>query len=114
MFEPSAAFYDAIYSSVKDYPREAQEVARLLREAAPQCRTVLDAACGTGEHAHLLQRDYGFQVDGFDLEPAMLEIASEKNQGRRFELADMVSVDFGGKYDAVVSLFGAIGYLRST
>ena len=54
MFEGSAEYYDLIYSAFKNYPSEASQVADLLHRLHPACRTILDAACGTGEHARLL------------------------------------------------------------
>ena len=53
MFDASAEYYDLIYGSFKDYPREAAQIAGLLRQNMPHCRTVLDVACGSGEHARL-------------------------------------------------------------
>ena len=66
MFAASEEFYDLIYSTFKDYAAEATQIASVLRRANPRCRTVLDVACGTGEHARLLAAD-GFVVDGLDL-----------------------------------------------
>ena len=51
MFSASAEFYDLIYSAFKDYIGEAEQIAGLLRQHNAQCQTVLDVACGTGEHA---------------------------------------------------------------
>ena len=51
MFTASAEFYDLIYSTFKDYAAEAAQIASVLRRVNPGCRTVLDVACGTGEHA---------------------------------------------------------------
>ena len=46
MFDASAEYYDLIYGSFKDYPREAAQIAGLLRQNMPHCRTVLAAADG--------------------------------------------------------------------
>lgn len=112
MFTASAALYDAIYAGFKDYATEARVVASLLRRVNPTTRTVLDVACGTGEHARLLGMD-GFSVDGLDLDPAFIEIASAKNPSGRFVVADMADFDLGARYDAVICLFSSIGYART-
>jgi SAM-dependent methyltransferase len=113
MFTESAALYDLIYSSFKDYPTEARQVAALLREARPPCRAVLDVGCGTAEHARLLGEVHGFDVDGIDLDPAFVTIAMAKCPRGRFYAADMADFDLGRTYDAVISLFGSIAYVRT-
>ena len=111
MFSESAELYDLIYASFKDYSREARDIATLLRTVHPRCRTILDVACGTGEHAHLLAADHGFQVDGLDLDPAFVRIARAKHPTGQFYQADMVDFHLGQRYDAVLCLFSSIGYL---
>jgi SAM-dependent methyltransferase len=110
MFEASAEYYDLIYSTFKDYAHEAARIAALLRQLSPRCRTVLDVACGTGEHARFLAAD-GFSVDGLDLSPAFVSIASRKHPAGRFFQADMCDFHLELRYDAVLCLFSSIGYL---
>ena len=112
MFSASAEFYDLIYSAFKDYEAEAAQIANLLRHLNPRCRTVLDVACGTGEHARLLAAD-GFAVDGLDLDPAFVRIARQKHTAGRFFEADMSDFHLPHRYDAVTCLFSSIGYLRT-
>jgi SAM-dependent methyltransferase len=109
MFSPSAEYYDLIYSTFKDYPSESKQIASLLRRLHPECQTVLDVACGTGEHARLLAAE-GLTVDGLDVDPALLRIARQKHSGRFFE-ADMSDFHIASRYDGVISLFSSIGYL---
>jgi len=112
MFSASAEFYDLIYSTFKDYTREAAHIASLLRRFNPRCRTVLDVACGTGEHARLLAAR-GFVVDGVDLDPAFVRIAAQKHPAGRFFEADMSDFHLSDRYDAVLCLFSSIGYLKT-
>lgn len=112
MFSSTAHLYDALYGPMKDYEAEARLVADIIRAESPHASTVLDVACGTGEHARHL-RLLGFDVDGVDLDPAFVDIARGKNEGGTFELADMVELDLGGRYDAIVCLFSSIGYVVS-
>ena len=112
MFDASAEYYDLIYSTFKDYAVESAQIAALLRRHQPGCRTVLDVACGTGEHARRLADD-GFLVDGVDLSPTFVAIASRKHPAGRFVVGNMSDFDLGRRYDAVLCLFSSIGYLRT-
>jgi SAM-dependent methyltransferase len=112
MFSASAEFYDLIYSTFKDYPREATEIATLLRRLNPRCETILDVACGTAEHARLLA-GHGFVVDGVDLDPVFVRLAKQKHPGGRFFEADMSDFHLARQYDAVLCLFSSIGYLQT-
>ena len=110
MFSESAEFYDAIYS-FKDYAAEAVQIADLVRSLHPQARTILDVACGTGEHARRLSRDHGFAVDGIDLDAGLLAIAKTKHLAGEFFQGDMSDFSLERRYDVVMCLFSSIGYL---
>jgi len=112
MFSASADFYDLIYSGFKDYATEARRIAGLLRRINPSCRTILDVACGTGEHARLLV-EQGFAVDGLDVDPAFVRIAARKHAAGRFFEADMSNFHLARRYDAVLCLFSSIAYLET-
>ena len=113
MFTESADLYDAIYFTFKDYPAEARDIAARVRAEHPGARTILDVACGTGEHARLLAREYGFAVDGVDLNPEFVRLAGLKHPAGRFEVADMTDMALGRLYDAVICMFSSIGYVRT-
>jgi SAM-dependent methyltransferase len=110
MFSASEEFYDLIYSTFKDYDRETVQIAGLLQSINPDARSVLDVACGTGEHARRLA-GRGFLVDGLDLDPRFLVIARRKHPAGRFFEADMSDFHLPHRYDAVLCLFSSIGYL---
>jgi SAM-dependent methyltransferase len=112
MFNASAEYYDLIYAAFKDYAAEVAQVTTMLRQLNPGCRTVLDVGCGTGEHARLLAAE-GFAVDGIDIEPAFVQIASRKHPAGQFVVADMSDFHLPGRYDALLCLFSSIGYLRT-
>jgi len=112
MYTVSAEFYDLIYSTFKDYRAEAAQIAGLLRRFNPQCKTILDVACGTGEHARLLA-SHGLDVDGVDLDPAFVRIAARKHPAGRFVEADMSDFQLSRQYDAVLCLFSSIAYLQT-
>jgi SAM-dependent methyltransferase len=113
MFSASADLYDLIYSGFKDYPAETEAVAAIIRQQHPATRTVLDVACGTGEHARLLTEVHGFEVDGLDLDPGFVAIARAKLPRGTVYQADMVSFTLPRRYDAIVCLFSSIGYVRT-
>ena len=110
MFAETSEYYDLIYS-FKDYAAEAARITAWIEAEHPSATSVLDVACGTGEHArHLSGR---FSIDGVDLEPRFVDIARAKVPGGRFEVADMRDFDLRAGYDVVQCLFSSIGYLSS-
>jgi SAM-dependent methyltransferase len=112
-FTKSAEYYDAIYFAFKDYALEATQLAERVRTLLPGARTLLDVACGTGEHARLLSQQHGFDVTGIDVNPDFIRIARSKNPSGRFQVADMVDFDLAAQYDAVICMFSSIGYVRT-
>ena len=113
MFNESAELYDAVYFSFKDYVAEAAIIADHIRTAHRDAHTVLDVACGTGEHARLLTTTHGFKVDGIDLNTEFLRLARIKNPGGRFYEADMRDFTLPDRYDAVICMFSSIGYVKT-
>ena len=113
MFNESAELYDAIYFSFKDYRAEAAAIAARIRAEHPTARSVLDIACGTGEHARLLATEHGFAVDGVDLNAEFLRLARLKHPEGQFVEADMREFDLGKRYDAVICMFSSIGYVKT-
>ena len=112
MFSATAEYYDLIYSAFKDYLAEIGRIAALLRRLNPDCRAVLDVACGTGEHVRLLA-EQGFDVDGLDMDPSFVAIARQKHPAGRFFEADMRDFHLPRRYDALLSLFSSSGYVKT-
>jgi SAM-dependent methyltransferase len=110
MFLESPELYDAIYH-FKNYARECEVLRAVIAVAAPGARTILDVACGTGEHDKFLKDHYA--VDGIDLNENYLRAARVKNPAGRYTRADMTGFDLATTYDAVTCLFSAIGYVRT-
>ena len=113
MFHKSAAYYDAIYRELKDYADEAEKLDYLLGLFEPKPKRILDVGCGTGEHAMRLARDFGYQVDGIDIEPKFIEIAARKTPHGNFQVADMQDFQLRRKYDAILCLFTSIAYVET-
>jgi SAM-dependent methyltransferase len=111
MYRESVRYYDEIYS-YKNYKKEAEKIHRIIRKYKTSVgNSLLDVACGTGNHMQYLKRNY--QVEGLDINPEMLRIARRKLPGVPFHRADMAKFDFGRQYDAIVCLFSAIGFVHT-
>lgn len=111
VFSRSARIYDAIYASIRDYPREAAQLDALIQARRPGAKSLLDVACGTGVHLHHLAGRY--EVEGLDLDPEMLAVARERLPDATFHQGDMASFDLGKRFDAVVCMFSSIGYVKT-
>ena len=89
-------------------------IEKLLKEQ--KVKTVLDMTCGTGSQVFYLA-ERGYEVIGNDFSPALLDIARDKakkmNRNITFIDGDMRSVK-AGKFDAVITIFNAIGHLTKT
>jgi len=107
MFQKSSKYYDMIYS-FKDYKNEAEVIKNTIEKYKPGCRTILDVACGTGEHIKYL-KDY--DIDGLDINGEFIEIAKKKNCEGNYFLCDMTDFHIGKKYDVIMCLFSSIGYV---
>ncbi|HZD13030.1 MAG TPA: class I SAM-dependent methyltransferase [Candidatus Binatus sp.] len=110
-YQKSSEFYDEIYS-YKDYKRESEKVHRIIQDHKKTAgRSLLDVACGTGNHIQYLKRRY--HVEGLDLNSRMLNIAKKKHPEVKFHRANMIGFDLGKKYDAITCLFSAIGFVKT-
>lgn len=103
-----ARYYDRVYA-FKDYAAEATALRAIVAIEGVTGRRWLDAACGTG--AHLAHLRSGFEVEGFDAEPAMLELARAKLPGVRLWHDDLTRVALTPTYDVISCLFGAVGHV---
>ncbi|MFF8982764.1 class I SAM-dependent DNA methyltransferase [Streptomyces globisporus] len=103
--------YDAIYDGRgKDYRAESEAVTRHIRDRHPGAASLLDVGCGTGGHLRHFAEDFT-HVEGVDLTEGMLAVARRTLPHIPVHYGDMRSFERGRRYDAVVSLFCAIGNL---
>ena len=110
MFTKTAEWYDALYG-FKDYQKESDNILSLLTKEHPSATTVLDVACGTGEHGRYLSKHY--VLDGLDISRDFVNIAEAKNPQGQYFCADMTHFDLQKKYDVVMCLFSSIGYVQT-
>jgi SAM-dependent methyltransferase len=111
VYSRSAPYYDLFHSD-KNYEGEAADLHQLIQLRAPGAKTLLDVACGTGRHLEYLRRDY--DAEGVEIEPRLLETARKRLPGVPLHAADMLTLDLGRRFDAVLCLFCGIGYARTT
>ena len=106
-----AKYYDLMYSW-KDYRKEAETLADLIKryKRAPG-NSLLDVGCGTGQHIRHLNGK--FDCVGIDINDAMLEQARRNVGGVEFAHGDMVDFDLEKKFDVILCLFSAIGFLKT-
>jgi SAM-dependent methyltransferase len=105
--------YDLIYRGRgKPYRTEAVTVHDAVRARRPDARSLLDVACGTGEHLAVLRTMFP-DVAGVDISPDMCALARAKLAGVPVHLGDMARFDLGRRFDAVCCLYSAVGYLSS-
>jgi SAM-dependent methyltransferase len=110
VFSESAFLYDLVYEGAgKDYDAEAGHVLELVRQRVPGARTLLDVACGTGQH---IARFTGpLECTGVDLDPDLLAIAAGRCPGATFHRDDMRGLDLGRQFDVVTCLHASVVYM---
>jgi SAM-dependent methyltransferase len=110
-FLRSAHLYDLLYDTIVDYDARVAEIRDVIRRRNPGARTLLDVGCGTGRYLERLRPDYA--VTGIDIEPAMVEVCRARVPDVPVSVADMTDFDLGRRFDAVICIFGGIGYTRT-
>ena len=75
-YEKMVGIYDALYA-FKDYAHEAERLHRIIQDnKLSEGISLLDVACGTGQHLYHLRAQY--RVEGLDLNSEMLAIAHQR------------------------------------
>ena len=102
----AAKYYDIIQEPAFDYEAEALSLHRIFAEC--NVRSVLDIACGTGNHlVHLAK--LGYDCTGVDLSGDMLDIAKEKTLKEGLEIhfleGDARTFKQEEKSDAAICLY---------
>ena len=111
IYKDLAHYYDLIYSW-KNYKKETATIKRLISKyQKSKGKDLLEVACGTGGHALYLKND--FEILATDVNAEMLKVARKNIKGVAFRQADMVSLNLGRKFDVIICLFSAIGYVKT-
>lgn len=111
--ENYAKYYD-LFNKGKNYSNEINFLEQVFKKFSNvPVKSILDLGCGTGLHTkELIKR--GYEVVGLDLSKEMIEIAKKRNPEAKFYVSDMSNFDLiknEGKFDVVICMFSALGYL---
>ncbi|MBN8828199.1 MAG: class I SAM-dependent methyltransferase [Sphingobacteriia bacterium] len=103
-------YFDA-HNIGEDTELKNSVIERLLKKH--QIKTVLDLTCGTGSQVFYLKK-HNYEVTGADLSPQLLTIARDRatkeKLDTKFIAGDMRTLKVG-EFDAVITIFNAIGHL---
>lgn len=102
-----AHLYDEFYKN-KDYIKEVEFIRNFTKDKTAK---ILDAGCGTGNHAKILN-DLGFDVLGFDKSQEIVNIANSKINGKFFVL-DLLNFKTDNKFNVIISFFAVFNHLRN-
>ncbi len=103
-----AKFYDA---AMGDMSGKVDFLQKLLKESAPDAKTLLELACGTGTILEGLSSAY--VVAGVDLSEEMAEVAKKKLPHADIRVGDMTSCDFDKTFDIVLCVYDSINHLQN-
>jgi len=108
-YNNDAKHYDAF--NEKNSEVMNKNIERILKKH--KIKSVLDLTCGTGSQVFWLTKR-GFDVVGSDINANMLKVAKSKARKEKreikFLLGDMRTIQVG-QFDAVISIFNAVGHL---
>jgi ubiquinone/menaquinone biosynthesis C-methylase UbiE len=111
-FSQIAAYYDELYVKPEQYEAEATKaMARIETYKQSDSNELLDIACGTGGHILYWLKQY--RVTGLDISPEMLARAQKKFPDIKFIRGDMIDFRINQQFDALVCLYGSIGFTRT-
>ncbi len=107
LFRELAGRYFSLERSMTGLGQDVHALSALLRERG--VKRLLDAGCGSGEHAWLFGRR-GFDVVGLDRSESMIRAAKERFHGGCFVHSDWDRYAPETPFDGIVCLFGSLGY----
>ena len=102
-----AYLYDKFYSK-KDYKNEVNFIKQFIKNEES---LILDAGCGSGNHAKILS-DLGYNVSGFDKSSDMINIANQKIPNKFF-VDNLLDIKCISKFNIIISFFAVFNHLRN-
>ena len=111
IYKDLAKYYDKVYN-FKNYEKEVLSLKQLIKKYCKNSgKTMLDIACGTGEHLKYIEKD--FDCYGIDINKPMLDIAKRKLKRTKLVAGNMTNFKIGKRFDIVTCLFSSIGYVKT-
>lgn len=112
-YDELAHWYDPLYAATgKDHTAEARALLDVAQRLGVRPTSLLDVACGTGQHLAAFHEVVG-DVVGLDHAPGMLDVARERlPDDVPLRHGDMRRFDLERTFDLVTCLFSAIGHVR--
>ncbi len=107
-YEIMASYYDFLQQEL-DY---GVWVDFYKNNKSTNTKDVLEIGCGTGTFAKLLDLDE-INYFGFDLSPAMINVANEKQINGEFFVDDARNFELDNEYDMIVCFMDTVNYLIS-
>lgn len=108
LYDELAVLYDFIYSIHYDYNVQKSIIDE---HSTKNTKKILEGACGTGRLTRKLNKEYN--VDAFDYNKRMLNIAREYNDDINYKMKDMTNLSASNKYDMYCVLGNAIVHLTN-
>lgn len=103
-----APYYDLVMG---DRITEANLLRNLLKQHAPNAKSLLELGCGSGSLINVLRKSYA--CVGIDLSPGMVRLAKKKVPKTRFLEGDITSFDLREKFDVAICAFDTINHILS-
>lgn len=111
-----ADIYDAVMEDV-NYDLWADFIDAIILKHHQNPQSILELACGTGSLSLSLDELECYDIMATDKSPQMVAKARRKNDALHcsvsFKVMDFLDIDLDKKFDAVVSVFDSINYLKS-
>jgi ubiquinone/menaquinone biosynthesis C-methylase UbiE len=110
-YNKDSKYYDTLNEGTANAKITNSTIEKILKKY--KAKTVLDLTCGTGSQVFWLAKR-GYQVTGSDISKGMLKVAKRKAVSEKINIkflqGDMRTIKVG-KFDAVITIFNAIGHL---
>lgn len=108
LYAELAEVYEAMYDTFINYLDEYQTYSQILDEAGK--KSLMELGCGTGNLAKHFQ-EAGFQYQGLDFSPQMINLAQKKNPDSKFRVGDMRNFQLKERVSGVLMAGRTISYL---
>jgi SAM-dependent methyltransferase len=112
LYTAFAKYYDRLEMQYRDYPKESEWIAGLLKDRS--ATNLIDLSCGTGSHLSLLQnRPEKLELLGMDASREMVFLAKKKLEKIPLLLADFLHVPIRKEiFDVALCMYWSVAGLN--